>query len=114
MCCLVWVNGGAIGCLSKPMEEWLISAIRLMIPVAFGSLGGLLAERSGVYNIGLEGFLLWGAFSSVAGAVYTGSVIGSIVFCLLSTWLLAIMFSWWTVSLRGNQFVSGIAWNLFI
>lgn len=91
----------------------LESTLRLSMPIAFAALGGMFSERSGVFNIGLEGLILVGAFGAALGTFHTGSpVIGLAVgvsFGLLLASLLAVM----SVSLGVNQIVAGIAINLF-
>ena len=44
----------------------LAGAIRVTIPIAFAALAGMLAERAGIINMGLEGMMLFGAFFSVS------------------------------------------------
>lgn len=99
---------------SDQFGELLSSSIRLGTPIAFASLGGVLAERSGVYNIGLEGMILAGAFGAAAGAFMTGSAtIG--LFCGLTCGILGgAVLSILTIRYRVNQLVAGIALNLVL
>lgn len=94
--------------------ECLAASLRLAIPIAFAALGGMLCERSGVYNIGLEGLLLAGAFGAATGTFLSGTpwigLGGAIGAGLATGILLAIL----TVTLGVDQFVSGIAVNLLM
>ena len=53
----------------------LIGAMmRMATPIVFATLGEILAERSGVLNLGIEGIMLMGALSGFLGAFWTGSL----------------------------------------
>jgi simple sugar transport system permease protein len=90
----------------------VISAIHLGVPIVLPMLGGLVSERSGVMNIGLEGMMLGGALAAVAVTFITGNpwlgLLGAVISGLLSGLILAIL----TVTLRGNQVVASTAINL--
>ena len=99
------------------MDESLIagmlaSTLRVSTPLILCALAGLLAERSGVVDIGLEGKMLFGAFA--AGAV--GALSGSTALALAAAMLIAVLLSWMhglaCVSYRGDQVVSGVAINI--
>ena len=99
------------------MDESLIagmlaSTLRVSTPLILCALAGLLAERSGVVDIGLEGKMLFAAFA--AGAV--GALSGSLALALLAAMGVAVLLSWLhgvaCVSHRGDQVVSGIAINI--
>ena len=64
-----------ISILTDPalLSDFLATALRLSVPVIFAALGGVLSERSGVYNIGLEGMILAGAFGAAVGGYFTGT-----------------------------------------
>lgn len=90
----------------------VISAFHLALPILMPMLGGLISERSGVMNIGLEGMMLIGAFSAVLATYITGSpwlgLVGALMSGVLSGSALAVM----TVTLRGDQVVASAAINL--
>jgi simple sugar transport system permease protein len=80
-------------------------------PLTFGALGGMVSERSGVVNVGLEGMMLMGAFWGVYGADKGGSWVVGILTALLAGGLFALIHAFWSIHLRGNQIVSGMAIN---
>jgi general nucleoside transport system permease protein len=97
----------------QALVDFLNSALRLSIPLAFAALGGVFAERSGVFNIGLEGLILVGAFGAALGTYLTGSPLLGLVFGIACGVLLATPLAVLSVSLGVNQIVAGIAINLF-
>jgi simple sugar transport system permease protein len=90
----------------------LASTLRVSAPLILCALAGLLAERSGVVDIGLEGKMLFAAFA--AGAV--GATQGSVWLALLAAMAVATALSWLhglaCVSHPGDQVVSGVAINI--
>jgi ABC-type uncharacterized transport system permease subunit len=99
------------------MDEVLIGAmlastLRVSTPLIFCALAGLLSERSGVVDIGLEGKMLLAAFA--AGAC--GAAFGSTTLALLAAMAVGVSMSWVhglaCVSHKGDQVVSGVAINI--
>jgi ABC-type uncharacterized transport system permease subunit len=91
----------------------LIAAmLRFATPLAFAALGGLLSERSGVINIGLEGMMLMGAFFGILGADLTGSWLLGAVIGMASGALMGLVHAVLSISLRADQVVGGTAINL--
>ena len=90
----------------------LASTLRVATPLILCALAGVLAERSGVIDLGLEGKMLFAAFAAAA----TGTVSGSTALALVAGCAIAISMSWLhgfaTVSHRGDQVVSGMALNI--
>lgn len=93
-------------------SDYLVSSLRLAVPLAFASLGGLFSERSGVLNIALEGMLLTGAFTSAVATFYTGNVLLGVFASLIAGGLVGLLHAFLTVTLRIDQLVSGLAINL--
>jgi simple sugar transport system permease protein len=90
----------------------LASTLRMATPLLLCALAGLLAERSGVVDLGLEGKMLFAAFAAGAG----GAIYGSTAVALLLAVSVATAMSWLhglaCVSHRGDQVVSGVATNI--
>ncbi len=87
------------------------SMLRYATPLVFGALGGLVAERSGVVNIALEGGILTGAYFAVVGAEATGTWVGGLLVGILAGVALATILAVFSVTLRCNQIVVGTALN---
>jgi simple sugar transport system permease protein len=94
------------------LGDFLGTSLRLAIPIAFAALGGVMAERSGVYNIGLEGMMLLGAFGAAAGSLATGSAVGGLLFGIVCGAMGGLTLAVLSVSLSVNQIVCGIAVNI--
>jgi len=89
----------------------LDSTIRLSVPLLLASLAGLYSERAGVFDIGLEGKMLAGAFAGAAAGAVTGSAwIGMAAAVLISVGF-ALVHGFASITHRGNQIVSGVAIN---
>jgi ABC-type uncharacterized transport system permease subunit len=86
--------------------------LRYATPLLFAALGGVMSERSGVINIGLEGMMLMGAFFGVWGADITGSWVLGLVIAMASGVLLALIHAVFAITLRADQIVSGFSMNL--
>ena len=88
------------------------NTIMYSTPLVFGALGGLMSERSGVTNIGLEGMMTIGAATGVSIAYITGSPWIGFLCAGIAGGLIALLHAIASISLRADQSVSGIALNL--
>lgn len=87
------------------------SAIRFSVPLLFACLAGLYSERAGVFDIGLEGKMLIGAFTAGTVAALTGSAWLGLLAAVLGSVLFALIHGFASITHRGNQIVSGVAIN---
>jgi general nucleoside transport system permease protein len=89
----------------------LAATLRYATPLLFAGLGGLVSERSGVVNIGLEGMMLMGAFFGAWGADITGSWFLGTLIGVLAGMALAAIHAFFSINLRADQIVAGFALN---
>lgn len=82
-------------------------------PLILAVLGGLFAYQANVLNIGLEGMMLMGAFSSSLFVLLTGSLWQGILLSILCTLALGLVFSLFSVTLKSNFIITGFGINLF-
>lgn len=87
------------------------SAIRVSVPLLFACLAGLYSERAGVFDIGLEGKMLVGAFAAGTVAALTGSAWAGLIAAILASVCFALIHGFASITHRGNQIVSGVAIN---
>lgn len=91
---------------------FLATGVRLAVPVILAALGESLSERAGVFTIGLEGIMLFGAVASAVGLVQTDSPVAALILGAIGGCGAAMVLSLGTVLARANQIVMGIGFNL--
>ena len=97
-----------------PITGLLQGALLLSVPLIFGSMAGVLSERSGVVNIAIEGQLLAGAFvsgvvASLTHSTFLGLVVAPLAGCLIST-LLAVF----AINFSIDQIILGFFLNVLV
>ncbi|UCD98882.1 MAG: ABC transporter permease [Chloroflexota bacterium] len=100
---LVWATSDK----SLNLTGMLVSSLVRATPIALASLSGIYSERSGVVNIGIEGMMLVGAFTSVVFASITGNMFVGIIAGVLSGVLLGALHSVLSIKYKVNQIISG-------
>ena len=91
----------------------LMATIRMAVPLVLASIGGVLCERSGIINLGIEGMMLMGAFGAVVGAHFTGSAWLGVLFGIIVGGLFGLLHAVLCIKFRTNQSVSGVGINIF-
>lgn len=99
------------------MDEVLIgsvlaSTLRVTTPLLLCALAGLVSERSGVIDIGLEGKMLFAAFAAAAAGSVGHSTGLGIMAAIAVACALSLIHGFACVSNRGDQVVSGVALNM--
>jgi general nucleoside transport system permease protein len=89
----------------------LDSTIRLATPLLFACLAGLYSERSGVFDIGLEGKMLVAAFAAASASYVTGNVWIGVLAGIGASLVFAAIHGLASITFRGNQLISGVAIN---
>ena len=105
---------------------FITRAIVQGIPILYGSTGEIITEKSGNLNLGIPGIMYVGGISGVIGSfLYENSLnspedlvpalalIIPIFCCLLGSFLMGLLYSFLTVTLRSNQNVTGLALTTF-
>jgi simple sugar transport system permease protein len=89
-----------------------ISTIRMTTPLIFAGLSCTLSERAGIFNIGVEGMMLSGAFVAALGALFLKSAWAGIGFACLAGLFLGLLLAYLSISLGANQIISGVTINI--
>ncbi|WP_163971280.1 ABC transporter permease [Oceanobacillus halotolerans] len=99
------------------LQSIIPPALFFSAPLIFTALGGVLSERSGVVNIGLEGLMVMGAFVGIVFNLTFESALGawtpwvSIIVAMLVSAIFSVIHAIASVSFRADQVVSGVAIN---
>jgi len=106
---LAWAASGASFSLVGILQETMKRAV----PITFGAISGILCERTGIINIGIEGMLLGGAFTGAIVGSTMGAVAGMIGAALVGG-LLALVLAVLTVKFTVDQIIAGVVINIFV
>ena len=89
------------------------SMIRMATPIILVALGGVMTSQAGILNISLEGTMLFSAFFAVFGSYLFQSALWGVIFAILAGFLMSVLFSVFVIKLKADEFVIGIALNIF-
>ena len=91
----------------------IASTIRGTTPILLAALGEANVERSGILNLGIEGMMIAGAFSSFAVALRADSLVFGFLSASVVGLTLGLVFGFLTITLRVNQIVVGLGLTIF-
>ena len=92
----------------------LVGTLAAATPLIFAGLGELVAERTGVINLGVEGMMLVGAIAGFAAAAETGyGAAAGLPAGAVAGALTALIFAFFALSLAANQAACGLALTIF-
>lgn len=106
---------------------FICRAILLGVPLLFGSVGEIITEKSGHLNLGIPGVMYVGAISGVIGSFMYENACGNdvanmnpflsvcipLLCSIIGSVLMGLIYSFFTVTLRANQNVTGLALTTF-
>lgn len=88
------------------------ATLRVATPLILCAMAGIFSEKSGVIDISLEGKMLMSAFVAAAVATLTSSALAGIFAAICVTIMLSLLHGLASITLRGNQVISGLAINI--
>ena len=89
-----------------------IATLRTTSPILLVALGGSFTTKAGIFNIGLEGQMLVGAFFAVVGAIFSGSPWIGVLCGVVAAIMFAYAFALLVVTFQANEVVVGLALNI--
>jgi simple sugar transport system permease protein len=110
MAFLCWAAAGKF----IPFTGLLQGAIMLSVPLIFGSMSGLLCEKSGVINIAIEGQLLFAAFVSAVIASVTQNIIMGLLVAPLAGALISLILAYFSIKYQVDQVILGFVINVLV
>jgi simple sugar transport system permease protein len=90
----------------------LAGMVRAATPILFAAIGELITQRAGIWNMGVEGTMLTGAFVAYVAVTMTGSLGASVLLAILAGAVMSLIVAFMTVTLRLDHFVTGLGLNL--
>ena len=88
------------------------ATFRLATPLVLCAMAGIFSEKSGIIDISLEGKMLMSAFAAAAVAALTSSAMAGLWAAIGISVALGLLHGLASITLRGNQVISGLAINI--
>lgn len=97
----------------ETLEVMISTTLRMLPPILLAGLGGMIAARVRINNMGLEGMMLIGAFVAVLTTFFTGLPYLGLVAAALAGGIIGAGFALFKVRFKGNNVVISVAINMF-
>lgn len=110
MAFLCWAAAGKF----IPLTGLLQAAVLLSVPLIFGSMAGLLCEKSGVINIAIEGQLLFAAFISAVVASLSQNLIWGLISAPIAGAAVSWILAYFSIKFQVDQVILGFVINVLI
>jgi simple sugar transport system permease protein len=110
MAFLCWAAAGKF----IPFTGLLQGALLLSVPLIFGSLAGLLCEKSGVINIAIEGQLLFAAFFSAVVASLTHNTVWGLIAAPIAGASISLILAYFSIKFQVDQVILGFVINILV
>ena len=94
------------------LTQLLIATVEMGTPLLLATLGGVISERAGVINLGMEGLMLVGALAAFVIMLNTNSPLAAVCAAAFSGGLVTMLHGLVCLILRANQIASGLALTL--
>ncbi|MEL7608442.1 MAG: ABC transporter permease [Bacillota bacterium] len=91
---------------------WALMAIRMTTPILLAAFGGMLTSRAGVFNLGLEGMMLFGAFFGYYGSLMAGSAFTGLLAAVAIGAILGLFLAFFAITLNVDQVITCIGINI--
>ena len=91
----------------------LIAAVGMGTPLLFATLGGVIGERAGVINLGMEGLMLVGALVAFVVMLNTGNYFYAVAAAAFASGIVSMIHGVVCLMLRASQIASGLALTFF-
>lgn len=95
------------------ISYFLPTTLRMGTPIAFASIGGVISQKAGVNNIGIEGMMVIGAFMAVVGSYWTSNPYIGILLAMIGGAFMALIHAFLCITVGAKQPISSMAVNLF-
>ncbi len=110
MAFLSWAAAGKF----IPLTGMLQAAVLLAVPLIFGSMAGLLCEKSGVINIAIEGQLLFAAFISAVVASLSQNLLWGLISAPIAGAAVSWILAYFSIRFQVDQVILGFVINVLV